>query len=700
MDGIANPDNLTFITGKGYLIIGEDTGSGHQNDAIWAYNIDSGELTRIETTPYGSETTSPYYYPNINGWAYIMSVVQHPYGESDQDKLVDTSDAAAYVGYIGPIPAMEDAVPPLAMVTPPVAFENIAVPITDADKRMVAASSYVTLGGETFDIGYNMMMRSGDLIEGQTFGLIYDKDGNEVKASDGSSFVSSDNDFSSLLPVNGRLFNITHFESRPGAMYLTELNQNSGTGELTPISTSNIDFSEWGGLWVPCAGSVTPWNTHLGSEEYPPNARSVEEAETTDDIDEYYKPMLRYFGIVDPFADTVTLDDIRNNFNPYFYGYPVEVAVNPDGSTSVTKQYAMGRVAVELAYVMPDNKTVYISDDGTNVGFFMFIADTAGNLGAGTLYAAKWQQSGDLNGGSAGLEWISLGRAERGEIEAAIDANTAFSDLFDAAEPNEDGGCPAGFTSINTTDGLECLSLKPGMETIASRIETRRYAALMGATTEFRKEEGITYDPDKKILYVAMSEINQGMEDFKKGGVDRDSYDKGGNNDVRLPYNDCGCVYSLNVGTDATIGSDYVARDMFGVVSGRMKTYPGDGPYANNTCDVNGIANPDNLTFITGKETLIIGEDTGSGHQNDAVWSYNTKSGELTRIQTTPYGSETTSPYYYPNINGWSYIMSVVQHPYGESDQDKLADASDAAAYCRLYRPDAGAGMMVIASPS
>lgn len=27
-----------------------------------------------------------------------------------------------------------------------------------------------------------------------------------------------------------------------------------------------VDFSKWGGLWLPCAGSLTPWGTHLGSE--------------------------------------------------------------------------------------------------------------------------------------------------------------------------------------------------------------------------------------------------------------------------------------------------------------------------------------------------------------------------------------------------------------------------------------------------
>ncbi|WP_373501255.1 PhoX family phosphatase [Desulfococcus sp.] len=687
VDGIANPDNLTFITGKDILIIGEDTGSGHQNDAVWAYDIKKGELTRIETTPYGSETTSPYYYPNINGWAYLMSVIQHPYGESDTDKLTDASEAAAYVGFIGPIPAMDEAVAPAAAVVPPLQFENIPVPVTDAEKRQVNASAHVVIDGKRSDIGFNTLMRSGDTIGGQMFGLIYDKDGHAVKGSDGSIFVSSDNDFSSLLPAGGRLFNVTHFESRPGAMYLTELAQDPATGTLKPVRTQNIDFSAWGGLWVPCAGSVTPWNTHLGSEEYQPNARSVEEAETPDDIDDYFKAMLRYFGIVDPFADTVTLDDIRNNFNPYLYGYPVEVTVSPEGVPSVKKHYAMGRVAVELAYVMPDDKTVYISDDGTNVGLFMFIADTPKDLSAGTLYAAKWRQKNDLNGGRADLEWISLGHAAQNDIKAAIDAKTVFSDLFETADANEDGSCPVGFTSVNTTDGLECLRVKEGMDILASRLETRRYAALMGATTEFRKEEGITFDRDNNVLYVAMSELNQGMEDFKKNGKPKDSYDKGGAKDIRLPYNDCGCVYGLDVGADSGIGSDYVARNMYGVVSGKMTTYPDDSPFANNTCDVDRIANPDNLTFITGKETLIIGEDTGSGHQNDAVWAYNIKRGDLTRIETTPYGSETTSPYYYPNINGWAYIMGVIQHPFGESDADKLTDASEAAAYVGFIGP-------------
>ena len=44
------------------------------------------------------------------------------------------------------------------------------------------------------------------------------------------------------------------------------------------------------------------------------------------------------------------------------------------------------------------------------------------------------------------------------------------------------GSCPAGFTSVNTTTGHECLKMIEGRETRTSFLETRRYAAMLGAT--------------------------------------------------------------------------------------------------------------------------------------------------------------------------------------------------------------------------
>ncbi len=82
-------------------MIGEDT-HRHTNDALWALDLLTGRLDRVLTTPYGAESTGAYWHEDIGGMKYLMTVVQHPYGESDRDKLLDPADAAGWVGYIGP----------------------------------------------------------------------------------------------------------------------------------------------------------------------------------------------------------------------------------------------------------------------------------------------------------------------------------------------------------------------------------------------------------------------------------------------------------------------------------------------------------------------------------------------------------------------------------------------------------------------
>src|SRR3546814_3771603 len=89
------------------------------------------------------------------------------------------------------------------------------------------------------------------------------------------------------------------------------------------------------------------------------------------------------------FGGGSVLDGDASKVNPYFWGFPVEISVSDAGAATATKHYSMGRFAHELSYVMPDRKTVYETDDGTNVGFYRYAADTASDLSAGTLYAMK-----------------------------------------------------------------------------------------------------------------------------------------------------------------------------------------------------------------------------------------------------------------------------------------------------------------------
>lgn len=562
-----------------------------------------------------------------------------------------------------------------------IAFNSINAPLTDAEKRDILVSTATitsaSKGEMTVDPGYKLFARSGDVFpSGAVFGQLVDKNGSPLLKEDGSPSIANSNEFTSLLPLGDRLFSVSQFESRPGAMYLMELLQNADSGELSVKDGWQIDQSGVNGGWVHCAGSVTPWTTHLASEEYEPDARDlVTGADAADN--RYSAGFLDYFG-----GD-------QSQWNPYQLGWNIEVTVN--GETDIPtaqseKHYAMGRIAFELSYVMPDQKTTYMTDDGTNVGLFMFVADNAGDLSSGNLYAMKWNQTSATGVGSADLSWIDLGHASNADIAPYVNGTTKFTDIFETADPADDNSCPDGFTSINAGGNKqECLMLKPGMEKAASRLETRRYAAMMGATTELRKEEGITFDPTRNKLYLAMSSVERGMESFKKAGSDSSSYDAGGPNHIQLEgFNRCGAIYQLDTASDAVIGSAYVAQNISPLVVGIPATdsygdgvqnpivaNPAEFDNSQNKCHIDGISNPDNVTFMNGWDTLIIGEDTGSGHQNDVIWAYNFADSSLTRIQTTPYGSETTSPYWYPNINGFAYLTSVVQHPYGESDGDQ-----------------------------
>lgn len=154
----------------------------------------------------------------------------------------------------------------------------------------------------------------------------------------------------------------------------------------------------------------------------------------------------------------------------------------------------------------------------------MFISNQVNDLShGGTLYAAKWLQTSPsgADGGAADLQWIKLGTSESdAQIKALADANT-FDTLFDnAAFDNQTQTCTSGTRIRAGATADECLTLKAGQETAAAFLESRRMAALKGATTEFNKLEGVTVNVKDKQLYVAMSYIDKGMLENEKGGVD------------------------------------------------------------------------------------------------------------------------------------------------------------------------------------
>ncbi|MGV6853315.1 MAG: alkaline phosphatase PhoX, partial [bacterium] len=291
----------------------------------------------------------------------------------------------------------------------------------------------------------------------------------------------------------------------------------------------------------------------------------------------------------------------------------------------------------------------YMSDDGTAKGFWKFVSDQKINdfspNWSGSLFAAKLKQLDAAKGGQFKMSWIKLGHSSDQEIRALIKNKPRITDIFDIKVP-QDKQCPAQFTPVFEDGMLECLRLKKGQELAAAFLESRKYAAYLGATIEFRKEEGLTFDPVKRKLYLAMSQISKSMEDNYHGLET--------SNDIRLPINNCGAVYELN------LDDNYSATSMKALVVGQA-LLPAE-PEANRYyCNPNNISNPDNIAFI-GLNTLLISEDTVF-HVNNMSWAYNTSTGTLTRIASLPIGAEITGVAT-ANIKPHGFLFMNQQHPF------------------------------------
>lgn len=544
-------------------------------------------------------------------------------------------------------------------------FTDTLAPSTNADmvSTITTSKAVVTYSDNTtaeFPLTYNTLFKNTDKIGGNTHeaGRLYDVAGAALSDVNGDPMVAETPDANSILTVGGKHYLVTHYEydwifadgtsnpdRMPMSMTVTELAQNSTTGALSAVSQKPVDFAGVDGLWIPCAGGPSSWNTHLGSEE---------------DYDLYFVNSDGTLG-VDASAGVLSMSSYYFNStktaNPYAYGYIPEVTVAADGSSSVVKHYSMGRGTWELARMMPDERTAYFGDDGGHVGLFMYVADAAKDLTAGTLYAAKWSQTSNANGGAANLSWVKLGHATDAEVKALIDAGTTFTDIFDITTTATTPDWQAqGYKAIRAGQSTtEYLRLKAGKEQAAAFLESRRYAAYLGATTEFNKMEGVAINAKDKVAYLAMSYIDKGMKSDATAPVD----------DIQLAKLNAGATYELKLAaaqndtSGAAINSEWVATSMAVPAALLGEDIAVDA--LGNTANPNKVANPDNLFFSEKMRTLFIGEDSGT-HVNNFVWAYNVDTGKLSRILSMPSGSEATGLVVYDNINGHAYIGANNQH--------------------------------------
>jgi len=503
-----------------------------------------GALTRLATVPLGAEITGLFITPAGD----LFFNAQHP---------DDTNTAPYNLATVGVVTGLD-------INELPATFDPLPVPESAEAKQSIqtALGDYQILIQEAqFD----------DTVPGG-LGAMTTPEGDKI-------LQSNDPDFNAYVPTNepgteGYLF--TNWEDRPGGMSRVKIMKgDDGRWEVDAGDVQMVDFRAVNGTWVNCFGSLSPWGTPLTSEEL-----------YFDDTVDWNNPNF------DDYDDQAALAQYLGHWpNPYDYGYIVELS-DPAGDVTPVKRFAMGRFSHENSVVMPDEKTVYMSDDGTGVVFFKFVADQAGDLSTGTLYAAKVTQDEGSDPATTGfdIEWVELAHGDDATIEGWVRE-------YDGITPDD---FVEGETSYLSDDEVAAWANGEAADDRAAFLESRKAAVAKGASGEFRKMEGVMINYDAvadgsvPMMYMAMSEVNETMSD--------------GEGDIALDENNCGVVYAMQL--DETYD---VARMEPAVAGG-----PYDESLEANACAVDNISNPDNVLVLHDGRVLI-GEDTGD-HENNMLW--------------------------------------------------------------------------------
>lgn len=593
-------------------------------------------------------------------------------------------------------------------VTPPVTkpanlkaatFTAMAAPIAIADRAKTSVSSKLKIDWDDstsseYQLGYKSFFETGNTVPKWGGGEIiaggyFNANGDpimdtSVPASprqffsdcpDGSSLIHLDG--AQVEGVNNPVFHVVQFEyasqnlagaseygNLPSPIAILTLDQNQTTGHLELKKYFNVDTSAVHGLWITCGASMSPWNTHLSSEEYEPDAFEQ--------------------GIGGPSPKGISKNFFGDEAaaKPYNYGHLPEVIVNKDGSGSIIKHFCMGRISHELVHVMPDNRTVIMGDDYTNGGFFMFIADVAKDLSAGKLYVAKYVS--ELTESSTGqIKWIELGHATSQEIEKMVNVdNIQPSDIMESLTTNPND---ASYTKIILAKKKLWVKVKPGMEKAAAFLETHRYAALKGGSMAFTKMEGTTINIKDKVAYSALANIQNSMI------KDNAAWVAAHNVSFTKKITAGGVLaHDLTAGQNTTdgqpINSEWIPYQSKMLLMGEDITVDSLG----NTANPDKIASPDNLKFSETLRTLFIGEDSGN-HPNNFLWAYNVDTkADPVRLLSTPAGAESTGLHAVDSVNGWTYIMSNFQHAGDMKSLSEDLKAATLANYNNGYSASVG----------
>lgn len=212
------------------------------------------------------------------------------------------------------------------------------------------------------------------------------------------------NDFTGYIPINGRsdsgyvivnneqnVRDSVHGNGGGMTVFTAQFKNNTWSVANHPSGKyRSVNFGPVGGTVANCGGAQTPWGTVLTAEEWNQASNAA------------------IYNSGNGFTDTSDITVTQFNGSPInktlkrYQNLNWMVEVNPATAQVVRKHYNMGRFEHEGGIVMPDNKTIYLTDDFTPGVFFKFVSDSTTSFTKGQLYAYK--QSVD---GTSG-EWITL----------------------------------------------------------------------------------------------------------------------------------------------------------------------------------------------------------------------------------------------------------------------------------------------------
>jgi len=290
-----------------------------------------------------------------------------------------------------------------------ISFAPLALSSNDHEKSIMRISPSITVTYDdhrsiTYDLNYKVLATMGETIGEGKIGLMTDIHGKPILKGNDED-ISDGPDGNSLITVGNRHYLLTHLEEAPGSLYNTEVKIENGL--FKAVNTKPVYLSSIEGTIINCASSKTSYGSHLGGEEdYSLNSIYADVNSpfyvncALDGTGNTVQGLADYFCLYVDRMQQYLLDtniDKNNGYNGdsftlYNYGYIVEVQPQEDGTTKSAKHYVTGKYTPELAVMMPDGKTIYMSDDGTAKGFWKFVSDTKIDSfqenWEGTLYAA------------------------------------------------------------------------------------------------------------------------------------------------------------------------------------------------------------------------------------------------------------------------------------------------------------------------